>query len=231
MTATGLGMLVMQDFVNNGHYSFLRDTALPTVWWGFRKFPDKLIRRTGSTRTHFLQAMEATVQQLDSHPCIVYWTIFNEGWGQFDASVAYRHLKGLDSTRFVDSASGWFKGRDSDVISHHVYFKPFVFVPGDKPVVLSEFGGYAYKPTGHAANTEKTYSYRDFQDREAYQQALLTLYRQEILPAIPQGLCGAVYTQLSDVEDEVNGLVSYDRKVVKVDPEALRKCLGENPLG
>ena len=209
-----LGMLVMQDMVNNGHYSFFRDTALPTV--GLKKLKDKSLHRDKATRTAFFKGMEATVNQLRNHPCIVYWTIFNEGWGQFDSQSAFERLKDLDSTRFIDTASGWFKGADSQVDSEHIYFKPVKLKYSEKPMVLSEFGGYSYKPEGHVANPVNTYGYRFFKERDDFESALVRLYEDEIIPAVGQGLCGAVYTQVSDVEDETNGLLSYDRRVCKV---------------
>ncbi len=215
-----LGMLVWQDMVNNGDYSFFRDTALPTV--GLKRLPDKRLHRDKATRAAFEQAMEQTVAQLDGHPCIVGWTIFNEGWGQFDSQRLYERLKALDPTRFIDTASGWFAGADSDVVSEHVYFKPYKFRPADKPVVLSEFGGYSYKPAGHVANPTQTYGYRFFKEQAPFEEALIRLYREEIIPAVKRGLCEAVYTQLSDVEDETNGLYSYDRRVCKVDPVRMR---------
>ena len=209
-----LGMLVMQDMVNNGRYSFIRDTALPTV--GLKVLNDKRLHRNEATRKAFFDGMESTVSQLRNHPCIVYWTIFNEGWGQFDSQTAYERLKALDSTRFIDTASGWFKGADSDVDSEHIYFKPVKLKYSDKPMVLSEFGGYSYKPEGHVANPVNTYGYRFFKEQPDFEAALIRLYEEEIIPAVEKGLCGAVYTQVSDVEDETNGLLSYDRKVCKV---------------
>lgn len=220
-----LGMLVWQDMVNNGRYSFLRDTALPTI--GMKKLCDKYLHPDKATRAAFEIGMRQTVAQLKKHPCIVGWTIFNEGWGQFDSQRMYELLKELDDTRFVDTASGWFKGADSDVVSEHVYFKPFRYKTADKPVFLSEFGGYSYKPEGHVFNEKQTYGYRFFDDAAAYMDAVETLYRKEIIPAVSQGLCGAVYTQLSDVEDETNGLYSYDRRVCKVDEVRMRAIAEE----
>ena len=216
-----LGMLVMQDMVNNGHYSFLRDTALPTV--GIKTLPDKNLHKDRRTRRAFMEGMEKTVAQLYNHPCVIYWTIFNEGWGQFDSQTAYEHLKTLDSTRFIDTASGWFKGADSDVDSEHIYFKPVKLKYSEKPMVLSEFGGYSYKPEGHVANTVGTYGYRFFKEQADFEAALIKLYETEIIPAVEKGLCGAVYTQVSDVEDETNGLLSYDRKVCKVGSEPMKR--------
>ena len=220
-----LGMLVWQDMVNNGSYSFLRDTALPTV--GMKKLCDKHLHRDSATRAAFVRGMRQTVARLKKHPCIVGWTIFNEGWGQFDSQRMYELLKGLDDTRFIDTASGWFKGAESDVVSEHVYFKPYRFVEGDKPVFLSEFGGYSYKPEGHVFNEKQTYGYRLFSAQSEYMDAVETLYRKEIIPAVSKGLCGAVYTQLSDVEDETNGLYSYDRRVCKVDEARMRAIAAE----
>lgn len=108
------------------------------------------------------------------------------------------------------------------MVSEHVYFKPFRVRKTKKPLVLSEFGGYACKIKDHAFNLDKEYGYRHFEDREAFEAALLELYESEIVPAVPRGLCAAVYTQLSDVEDETNGLVSFDRKVMKVTPARMR---------
>lgn len=214
-----LGMLVWQDMVNNGGYSFIRDTALPTI--GLKTRSDRRMHRDPLTRAAFLKHMTETVELLQNHPSIVYWTIFNEGWGQFDGDSAYRRLKTMDDTRIVDTASGWFKGAKSDVESEHVYFKPYRFKASALPVVLSECGGYSYAPAGHVFNTEKNYGYRHFETQEAFEQALLTLYREEIIPAAKMGLCGAILTQVSDVEDETNGLLSYDRKVIKVAAEPM----------
>ena len=216
-----LGMLVMQDMVNNGHYSFVHDTALPTV--GIKGLSDKRLHRDEATRKAFYEGMESTVEQLYNHPCIVYWTIFNEGWGQFDGNTTYHRLRELDATRFIDTASGWFKVTDTDVDSEHVYFKPVKLKYSEKPMVLSEFGGYAWKIAEHAANPDKTYGYRMFDDGQAFEDALVRLYETEIIPAVKLGLCGAVYTQVSDVEDETNGLLSYDRKMRKVSAVRMRR--------
>jgi len=215
-----LGMVVFQDMVNNGQYSFLRDTALPTV--GIQTLPDRRAHKDPATRQAFLEGMTATVRQLKNHPCICYWTIFNEGWGQFDSDNVYEQFRALDDTRFIDSTSGWFRRKNSDVDSRHVYFKPVKLTAGEKPLVLSEFGGYSFKPQGHVFNTEQTYGYGKFEDAAAFADAVEKLYLQEIVPAYEKGLCAAIYTQVSDVEDETNGLVSYDRKVTKLDPQRMQ---------
>lgn len=221
-----LGMLVFQDMVNNSDYSFLRDTALPTI--GLLRRNDKRLHRNKESRKAFLDGMETTVRQLSFHPSVIVWTIFNEGWGQFDHETAYRRLKELDDTRPVDSTSGWFtpkKGSPSftDFDSRHVYFKPVKLTLGEKALFLSEFGGYSYKIEGHSFNLKDNYGYRTFTDRKSFTDALEKLYLDEIVPAVRDGLSAAVYTQLSDIEDETNGLITYDRRVEKVDEEQMQK--------
>ncbi len=216
-----LGMIVFQDMVNNGDYSFLRDTALPTI--GLKQFPDRYMHQNKATRMAFTEGMKATVEQLYNHPCICYWTIFNEGWGQFESKKMYHLLKSIDDTRFIDTASGWFSGAPSDVKSIHVYFKPIKIKTSKLPVVLSEFGGYSYQPEGHIFHIGKPYGYRFFHHREKFEDELVRLYEKEIIPALCKGLCAAIYTQVSDVEDETNGLLSYDRKVLKVSKKRMKE--------
>ena len=217
-----LGMVVFQDMVNNGKYSFLRDTVLPTVSLGAQaRLPDGNLNRDEQTRKMFLKGMEATVKQLRNHPCICYWTIFNEGWGQFDSDAVYEKLRALDDTRFIDSTSGWFRRKKTDVDSRHVYFRKITQKAGEKPLVISEFGGYSYKIEGHSFNPDETYGYGKFQNREDFVKALTSLYMEQVVPCVERGLCAAVYTQVSDVEDETNGLLTYDRKVEKLTPEEM----------
>lgn len=214
-----LGMVVFQDMVNNGPYRYIRDTVLPTL--GFQKKDDRRLHRDPVMRRQFRLAMEQTVEQLRKHPCICYWTIFNEGWGQFDSQREYEFLKTLDDTRFVDTASGWFRWGDSDVESLHIYFHPICLLKSQRPQVLSEFGGYVYKVQDHSFNRNKTYGYKLFDRQEDFMDALERLYREGVLEAKKKGLSAAIYTQLSDVEDETNGLVTYDRKICKVDEKRM----------
>ena len=215
-----LGMIVFQDMVNNGDYSFLRDTVLPTV--GLQKLADNWLHSDLKGRKKFLEGMEATIRQLKNHPSICYWTIFNEGWGQFESNVVYEICKKLDDTRFIDATSGWFRRELTDVDSRHVYFRK-VKLKGDgkKPLVLSEFGGKTYKCDGHVFNPDKTYGYGGCDSLDALNEAVAKLYLEEVLPCVKKGLCAAIYTQVSDVEDEINGLLSYDRKVCKLKPETM----------
>ena len=216
-----LGMIVFQDMVNNGDYNYLRDTVLPTFNLG-KKRSDAKLQKDPWVKELFLRSMEQTVEQLQYHPCICCWTIYNEGWGQVDASGAYRRLKELDDSRFIDTASGWYSGCESDVVSEHIYFRPFRAGKTDKPLFLSEFGGYSYPVEGHCFHPAKAYGYRSYTDAEGYTRGLVELFEREVIANIPEGLCASVYTQVSDVEDEINGLVTFDRKVVKVEPDVMR---------
>ena len=218
-----LGMVVFQDMVNSGKYSFFVDTALPTI--GLRK---GITHRVSEHRRElFFACAEGMMKHLYNHPSVCYYTIFNEGWGQFDADNAYRRLKALDPTRIYDTTSGWFKTKDSDVESDHIYFKPVKLknVKG-RPMVLSEFGGYSCKIEGHSFNLDKTYGYRFFSDQQAFEDALVKLYEDEIIPHIERGLSATVLTQVSDVEDETNGLLTYDRAILKVDAARMRELAG-----
>jgi beta-galactosidase/beta-glucuronidase len=172
--------------------------------------------------------MEDTVAHLYNHPCIVYYTIFNEGWGQFESDLLYQILKSMDRTRVVDSASGWFKQDLSDVESEHVYFGPYRFKPPkERPVVLSEFGGYTLNVPDHVFNPGKPYGYGACKTSEELTERIINKYLNDVKAHIPEGLCGSIYTQISDVEDEINGLVTYDRKVLKVDVDRMRELAKE----
>ena len=215
-----LGMVVFQDMVNNGDYAYIRDTVMPTF---FRQHKhDRKMHLDPATRKAFVSGMEATVGQLKNHPSICYWTIFNEAWGQFDSTPLYHRLKELDSSRFIDTTSGWFRGSQTDVESLHIYFDMWHRLKkADKPIVLSEFGGFTYSAEGHIWNPDNTYGYGTCKTPEALTEKLRAIYENRVIPAVEKGLCASVYTQVSDVEDEINGLLTYDRKICKPDRETM----------
>jgi len=215
-----LGMIVWQDMVNNGSYRYFRDTVLPTI--GIQKWNDRRLHLDERSRNTFRQGAADAVNQLKNHPCICYWTIFNEGWGQFDSDRVCGWFRTLDATRFIDTTSGWFRGKNTDVDSRHQYFgKLRLTGDGLRPLVLSEFGGKTWRVEGHIFNPDKAYGYGACPTREALNEAVAALYRESIVPAVEKGLCAAIYTQVSDVEDEVNGLITYDRRVVKLDADTM----------
>ena len=216
-----LGMIVWQDFVNNGKYHYIWETVLPTL--GLQVWPDKFLHTNRENRARFREHMELTVKQLGNHPSICYWTIFNEGWGQHESTKAYHALKELDDTRFIDATSGWFRGGNSDVDSRHIYFGQWwQLKKGPKPLILSEFGGLTYPVEGHIFNPDNAYGYKTCKTADEFQYGITDLYYKVVMPAIrDKGLCATIYTQVSDVEDEINGLVTYDRQVVKADQKLM----------
>ena len=217
------GMLVFQDMVNSGDYSFLIDTLLPTI--GKKR---GITHKACPCRSKYFEAdCRETLDLLYNHPSVIYYTIFNEGWGQYDADRIYGELKAYDSTRIYDATSGWFYEKDSDVTSDHIYFKPIneknLCHNPSRPCVLSEFGGYSCKIEGHSFNLDKTYGYSTAKTMEEFMNSFAALYANEVTPAIRRGLCATVYTQVSDVEDETNGLLTYDRQICKVDEERMQR--------
>ena len=214
------GMIVFQDLVNSGPYHYLRDTAIPTIGGKLATYHEAPSERR---RNFFLIHGEETLQHLYNHPCIVLYTLFNEGWGQHDTQNLYRHFRAMDPSRIWNAASGWFKNSDSDVQSEHIYFGSLTMKPtGRRPLLLTEFGGYSCALEGHRFNPDEEYGYQKYTAAEDFRAALLKLYREGILPQIKTGLCGCILTQVSDVEDETNGLVTYDRMVLKADREEMQ---------
>ncbi len=220
-----LGVVVFQDMVNNSDYSFLIDTALPTV--GFKRLPILFRHKNKEEQNIFTRDMLRTLEHLHSFPSVLYYTIFNEGWGQFSADKMYDMAKFIDPSRIYDSTSGWFWRKRSDVDSRHVYFKPVKLKkPGKMPVVISEFGGYSHRVKGHLFG-EENYGYSIFDTVEEFEEAFDRLYLEEIRPLISNGICALVYTQVSDVEDETNGLITYDRRVVKLNKDRTRNIMAK----
>ena len=218
-----LGMVVFQDMVNNSGYSYIFDTVLPTI--GMKRFPDKHLHSKKRSREFFEEHMYATMEHLHFFPSVLYYTIFNEGWGQFLADEMYEKAIKFEPTRIIDATSGWFVRSKSDVDSRHVYFKKIKLGKvSAKPIVISEFGGYSHRVEGHLFGAEN-YGYSIFEEREEFEKAFFSLYENEVLPLVKKGICALVYTQVSDVEDETNGLITYDRRFVKVDEEKCRAVM------
>ena len=224
-----LGLIVWQDIVNGGSaYNLWFVTYLTNVLQPLlRRFPDGkaayslLSRAKPAGREEYAHELADTVQALQCHPCIACWVPFNEGWGQFDAGKAVQALRTLDGTRLVDEASGWFDQGGGDVHSLHNYFYPLRIRPQKHTVALSEYGGIAWPMPGHEP-PHKTYGYGTAKDRQELTARYKKLQLKTVLPQLEKGLSALVYTQLTDVEDEVNGLFTYDRAAVKPDANAVR---------
>lgn len=220
-----LGMLVWQDMVNGGGKYDLGAISLPLILGNAHKDSDYayFAREEVRGREAYTRELHETVGLLYNSPCVAMWVPFNEGWGQFDANKAVDQIRSMDATRTIDHASGWHDQKGGDTRSLHVYYKPYRFSPDKfgRAVVLSEFGGYSQHLPEHSFS-QKEFGYKRFSSAEALTQAFESLYAREVIPAKAKGLSAAIYTQLSDVEQETNGFVTYDRAVVKLDSARVR---------
>ena len=221
-----LGLVVWQDFVNGGgEYKFTHIAAFPFL--GFHHCDDDyayFARENEGGRYEFVRMSEEIIEQLYNCTCIGVWVPFNEGWGQFDSARITDFVRGKDGTRIIDSVSGWHDqgvGK-TELKSLHIYYTRLKVPKDPRPVVLSEFGGYSMKVQGHVFDESKEFGYKKFKTQEELVAALEALYEKKLLPLIAKGLCGCIYTQVSDVEEEINGLVTYDREIVKVPVEKMR---------
>ncbi|MFR6064696.1 MAG: glycoside hydrolase family 2 protein [Eubacterium sp.] len=217
------GIIVWQDMVNGGGKYGLEVSVLPFIGVNLDDTNYKTFKRTDKKqRESYYNELSEMLDTLYNCPCIAVWVPFNEGWGQFDSAKAYDFIKSVDSTRIIDSTSGWHDRGTTDVISKHIYFTPIKVKAGDKPYVLSEYGGYSHRVVGHTFGS-KMFGYKIYKTEKSMTAAYERLFNNVIIPQIDTGLSAAVYTQLTDVEDELNGLVTYDRKIVKINSEVIRK--------
>lgn len=222
-----IGILVWQDCVSGGSaYSPWHTSQKPTLFsFTWRRFDDTtpshheaLSAGEEGYRKEWTETCQEMVRLLEGHPSIGFWTLFNEGWGQFDACAATEVVRALDATRPIDATSGWYDQGCGDFLSIHNYFRPLRAgwsgkQWGNRAVIISEFGGLAQMTPGHTS-LDHSYGYGDFATVEEWRVAVKKLLTEaESLQA--EGLAGYVYTQVSDVEEEVNGLLTYDRKINK----------------
>mgnify|MGYP001051538530 CR=1 FL=1 len=221
-----IGMLVWQDMINGGGTYNLLTISAPLITGIHHKDHDykKFARTDAIARASYYTELTELIAQLYSCPCICTWVLFNEGWGQFDAAAAAEYAHRLDPSRIIDHASGWHDQKVGKLQSLHVYFRPYHFKKDrlGRAVALTEFGGYTLAVPGHTWG-KKRFGYKPLRDEAALADAFRRLYEQQIIPAKEKGLAASVYTQLSDVEDECNGFVTYDRKVVKLPKQLVRE--------
>ncbi len=218
-----MGVLVWQDIVSGGKdYAFPIIAALPFVGIHLKDTGAAAYRRfrreNAEEREWFFRFAEETVGHFYNVPCLALYTVFNEGWGQYDSRALTKRLRAIDPTRTYDETSGWHdqKNPATELKSLHVYYKKVKMPHGEKrAVVLSEFGGYSCPIEGHVFSPEKLFGYRMYKTKEDLQAAVRDLYVTEVLPLVAKGLSATVYTQLSDVEEEINGILTYDRRVNK----------------
>ena len=225
-----LGMLVWQDIVNGGgHYSNAVVQVPAVVPWRLDDSRYGAFARTDEdAREQWLTEMRDTIALLRNVVGLAVWVPFNEGWGQFDAAAVAAEVAELDPTRQVDHASGWHDQGAGDITSLHVYFRRFR-VPrrrratAHRVLALTEYGGYSQRLPDHSAS-EREFGYRRYATSDGLATAFGDLHRKQIVPAVPKGLAATVYTQLSDVEDETNGLLTYDRRELKIPADVVREA-------
>lgn len=217
-----LGMLVWQDFVSGGGpYHPMVTQVLPFVGVRLNDSHYSWFGRKGKAgRDAAARDAQRTVSLLYNCASLAVWVPFNEGWGQFDAAAMCGAVRLLDNTRPIDHASGWHDQHAGDFQSYHIYYKEFFpRLDGTQRVLaLTEFGGYSLPVDGHMAS-DRRFGYKIYNTRAELNEAVEMLYYREVLPAVKQGLAAAIYTQVSDVEDEINGVATYDRRVLKLDAE------------
>jgi hypothetical protein len=223
-----LGMIVWQDMINGG----LIDgdvVAILSLMLGLHRHDPRRLNRfgraDGSNQAEFQAELKGMIDHLYNAACIAVWVPFNESWGQFQANQAADWVKNYDPTRLVDHASGWFDQGGGDFQSRHLYVKKlFRPKPDKRAFVLSEFGGYSQIISGHVWDENKKFGYRFYDSGESLTSAYLALLENELKPLIARGLAAAIYTQTTDVEIEINGYLTYDRQVEKMDADTLRSA-------
>jgi beta-galactosidase/beta-glucuronidase len=224
-----LGLIVWQDMPNGGHpvgeklsmLAIFLDARGKILSRKDRHSYRVAGRKDPEARQEFESELREMVDALYNCPCIGVWVPFNEGWGQYDARRIAAWLKAYDPTRLVDHASGWFDGGGGDCKSLHIYNLPLKPLPPEdqRAIVLSEFGGYSLKCPGHDWDDKAEFGYKKFDDSESLTEAYIDLFENQLKPWIEAGLSAAIYTQTTDVEIEVNGYLTYDRQVEKMDFE------------
>jgi beta-galactosidase/beta-glucuronidase len=223
-----LGMIVWQDMPNGGRIDGAL-VATMSLLFGFHRNDTRRLYRFGradeANRREFRAELKGMIDLLYNAACIAVWVPFNESWGQFNANETAAWVIGYDPTRLVDHASGWFDQGGGDFLSKHIYVKRLRSPQLDERIFgLSEFGGYSLKIPSHICDENKKFGYRFFDTSEDLTRAYLDLLENQLKPLIAQGLAAAIYTQTTDVEIEVNGYLTYDRKVEKMDKEQITRA-------
>jgi len=223
-----LGLVVWQDMPNGG--AAVDEVRLFLINQVGLRYTDRNYRRAGreeeASRENFRDELRDMVDHLYNFACIGMWVPFNEAWGQFEAEAVAEWLKAYDPTRPVDHASGWFDQGSGDCKSLHIYFRKLKTrnIEKRRATVLSEFGAYSLKVDGHLWNPSVEFGYKKFTNSEALTEAYIHLIECELQPWVDAGLSAAVYSQTADVEVEVNGYVTYDRQVEKMDFGKVREA-------
>ncbi|WP_162339855.1 glycoside hydrolase family 2 protein [Cyclobacterium salsum] len=181
--------------------------------------------RTDESEAIFRKEWKAIMDANYNFPSIVVWVPFNEAWGQFDTDEIVQWTVDYDPSRLVNGASGGNYTLKGQIMDMHNYPDPVMPDPQiwgeEQVIVLGEYGGLGLPVDGHTWQEKDNWGYQSFKNESELQERYSRLI-QDLKPLIPRGLSAAIYTQTTDVEVEVNGLMTYDRKVIKFDPAFLR---------
>lgn len=222
-----LGMLVWQDMVSGGKYiGDFYAGVLPNI--GILHIKDDkykvFSREEPAWRDEFKEELCEMIDQLYNTVSLYCWVPFNEAWGQFDALAICDLVRKKDQSRVIDHASGWYDQGGGDIQSMHKYILPIRMRKLDnRAFVITEYGGYSQKVPGHMWNPKKAFGYLMFGSLAKLSAAYEKLHKKQVIPLIEKGLSGTIYTQVSDVENEVNGIYTYDRAVLKMDEDMLKR--------
>ena len=211
-----LGVLVWQDMPSG-------DTN--PRWIPDRWFDDRELIRTAASEEIFRSEWRGIIDQLRVYPSIVMWVLFNEAWGQFKTPEIAAWTKAYDPSRLVDAASGGnhYPGV-GDVFDIHAYPHPRIHTTDNsRPLVLGEYGGIGLALEGHLWQPDRNWGYVQYKTPETATDEYVR-YAELLRQLVVAGVAGAIYTQTTDVEIEVNGVMTYDRAVVKLDPERVRQA-------
>ena len=223
-----LGMVVWQDMPSMaGNVDVFQNDGIYDPQWGRKAYDtgwDYPLSETAKA-TYYKEWGEI-MAQLKKFPCIVVWVPFNEAWGQFDTEAVTEFTREQDPSRLINAASGGNYRHCGDILDSHNYPKPKMLLrsEGEQIDVVGEYGGIGYAVSGHTWQEEGNWGYKGKCESGEEVLEKYTRYAEEyLIPGIADGVAAAVYTQTTDVEVEVNGLMTYDRKVIKVDIEQLRE--------
>ena len=212
-----LGIVIWQDMPSIG--------GTPGGHWEMWKWasPEDDRDLTETAKATYYKEWGEIIAQLRNHPCIVAWVPFNEAWSQFDTEKVVEFTRSCDPTRLINSASGGNSYPVGDIFDSHNYPNPQMkFTSGGLQIdVLGEYGGIGWPVEGHLWQTDKNWGYIEYKSGEDVLQQY-SVYAEDLIKIIQKGVSAAVYTQTTDVEGEVNGLMTYDRQIIKMDENRLR---------
>lgn len=203
-----LGIIVWQDMPSGDRNP---------EWQNRKYFEGTEMKRSAESEACYRKEWKEIMDALYSYPCIGTWIPFNEAWGQFKTPEIVEWTKQYDPTRLVNPASGGNHYTCGDMLDLHNYPAPELYLyDAQRATVLGEYGGIGWVVQGHIWEPDRNWGYIQFNSSKEVTDEYVK-YAEKLYDLIPRGFSAAVYTQTTDVEVEVNGLMTYDRKVIKLD--------------